>query len=194
MEKFTDVYGEKTQDYSTAGQKDAYGYYVNCKRPANDALASDLTEEKRAQVGAVRQEFNKFGGALWDLRYSEEGGGTMWGVVSVSSFAAREDFLESFIKTLAAPGRRSMRARRSVTSSLARIQRWLSSGDRKPFTEASERDEVADKVKYYRESMQATKNALSKLREILRTLPDVAGERLATAMAAEAKSALTDTP
>jgi hypothetical protein len=50
LDKFMEVYGEKTQDYSTAGQKQGFEYWVNCKRPANDALAAEsLSEEKRKQ-------------------------------------------------------------------------------------------------------------------------------------------------
>src|SRR4051812_9027133 len=34
LEKFTEAYGKKMEDYSSAGQKMAFEYYVNCKRPA----------------------------------------------------------------------------------------------------------------------------------------------------------------
>ncbi len=44
LDKFVDVYGEKTQDYSKYGQKEAYSYYVGCKRPANDSRAQQLPE------------------------------------------------------------------------------------------------------------------------------------------------------
>src|SRR5215218_2516997 len=51
LDKFMDVYGEKTEDYSTAGQKQGFEFWVNCKRPANDALAArSLPEERRRQV------------------------------------------------------------------------------------------------------------------------------------------------
>lgn len=195
LEKFMDVYGEKTQDYSTFGQKQAFEYWVNCKRPANDALAQErLSEEQRKQVETIREEFNKFGTALWGLRYLEEGGGTMWGLISVGSYAERENFMETFIKTLAMPDRRSARDRRKVNASLARIERWLSSNDRKPFTEGSEPEDITQRQQGYQETIKETQDALTKLRDILRTLPGAAAQRLAAEMADEAKNALADTP
>ncbi|HYG80407.1 MAG TPA: hypothetical protein VD861_08475 [Pyrinomonadaceae bacterium] len=193
LDKFMEVYGEKTQDYSTAGQKQGFEYWVNCKRPANDALAAEsLSEEKRKQVEAAREEFNKFGTALWGLRYLEEGGGTMWGLASVGSYAEREKFMESFIRTLAAPERRSPRARRRANASLARIQRLLSAADRKPFTEGSEPEQVEQSKKYYEETIKEAQDALAKLRDLLKELPDAAAEHLATKMATETQDALAD--
>jgi hypothetical protein len=195
LEKFMDVYGDKTQDYSTAGQKQGFEYWVNCKRPANDALAAErLSEERRKQVDAAREVFNKFGASLWSLRYYEEGGGTMWGLISVGAYAERESFMETFIRALAAPERRSVRARRRVNSNLARIQRWLTNGDRKPFTEYSEPGEITEHKKYYQETIKETQGALAQLRDLLSALPDAAAERLATQMASEAKNALADSP
>jgi hypothetical protein len=195
LTKFTDVYGEKTQDYSTYGQKQAFEYWVNCKRPANDALAATrLSAEQRQQVNATREEFNKFGTALWGLRYLEEGGGTMWGLISVGAYAERENFMETFIKTLAQPGRRSVRARRHVNASLARIQRWLTNGDRKPFTEGSEAEDIAQRRQSYQETIKETQDALAKLRDLLENLPDTAASSLAAKMAGEAKNALADSP
>ena len=195
LDKFMDVYGEKTGDYSTAGQKMGFEDWVNCKRPANDALAAEsLSEEKRQRVEAAREEFNKFGTALWGLKYLEAGGGTMWGLISVGSYAERERFMETFIRTLAAPERRSPRARRRVNASLARIQRWLSAPGRKPFTEGSEPEEVEQRKKYYRETIKETRDALAKLRDLLTELPDAAADRLAAKMASETRNALSDTP
>lgn len=195
LDKFMDIYGEKTEDYSTAGQKQGFEYWVNCKRPANDALAAEsLSEERRKQVEAAREEFNKFGTALWGLKYLEEGGGTMWGLISVGSYAEREKFMETFIRTLAAPERRSLRARRRANASLASIQRWLSAADRKPFTEGSEPEQVEQNKKYYEETIKETQDALAKLRDLLSALPDVAAERLAAKMASETSDALSDTP
>jgi hypothetical protein len=195
FDKFIDVYGKRTQDYSTYGQKQAFGYWVDCKRPANDALAANiLSEEKRKQVDSVREEFNKLGTALWGLTYLEAGGGTMWGLISVGSYAARENFMETLIRTLALPERRSIRARRSVSASLARIQGRLASSDRKPFTEGSEPEDVAQREQSYRETMKETKDSISKLRDILGALPDAAAERLAKEMASEAKNALSNSP
>lgn len=195
LDKFIDVYGEKTQDYSTYGQKQAFGYWATCKQQSNDALAGErLTEEKRMQVTAVREEFNKYGAALWGLRYLEAGGGTMWGLISVGAYASRENFMESFIKTLAQPERKSPRARQNVNASLARIQRWLANGDRKPFTDGSEPEDVAQRKQGYQEAFKETGDALAKLRGILNQLPDKAASRLAAEMASETKNALADSP
>jgi hypothetical protein len=203
LTKFMDVYGKKTQDYSTVGQKQAFEYWVNCKRPANDALAAQLLsaayklgvyEAKRLQVDDVREEFNKFGTALWGLKYLEEGGGTMWGLISVGAYAERENFMENLIRMLALPDRKSPRARRSVNASLAKIQRWLASAERKPFTEGSEPEDIAQRKQSYQETLKETEDALAKLRDLLRDLPDAAAARLAAEMASEAKNALADSP
>jgi hypothetical protein len=203
LEKFTEAYGEKMQDYSTAGQKAAFEYYVNCKRPANDELAArslsaiyriGVYEAKRLQIDDAREELNKFGAALWNLRYAEEGGGTMWGMIAANAYADREDFMETLIKTLAASEKKSPRARQRVSASLARIQRWLSARNRKPFIEYSDPNDVTSNKQLYRETMTEARNALAKLRDLLRDLPDLAAERLATRMASETKNALADSP
>ena len=203
LDKFTDVYGKRTQDYSTVGQKQAFEYWVNCKRPANDALAHKLFsaayklgvyEAKRGQVDDAREAINKFGSDLWNLKYLEEGGGTMWGLISVGAYAERENFMETLIRALVMSDIKSPRARRSANASLSRIQTWLSSKKRKPFTEGSEPEEVTQRQQSYQEAMKETQDALAKLRDILKDMPDAAAERLATKMASEAKNALQDSP
>jgi hypothetical protein len=203
LEKFTEVYGEKTQDYSTAGQKAAFEYYVNCKRPANDELAAKILsaayrigvyEAKRLQIDDTREELNKLGAALWNLRYAEAGGGTMWGLIAAGAYAEREDFMETFIKSLVAPDKKSPRARRRVSASLAGIERWLSARNRKPFVEYGDANEVTSNKQLYRETMTEARAALAQLRNILRDLPDAAAERLAAQMASETKNALADSP
>ena len=204
LDKFMTVYGDKTQDYSTVGQKQGFEYWVNCKRPANDALAAKILsaaykigvyEAKRQQLDDVREEFNKFGSALWGLKYFEEGGGTMWGLISVGAYAERENFMETLIRALAMSDRRLARARRNANASLAKIERWLANGNhRKPFTEGSEPEDVAHRKQSYQETLKETQEALAKLRDILTDLPDAAAELLAAKMASEAKSALEDSP
>jgi hypothetical protein len=204
LNKFTNLYGEKTQDYSTVGQKMAFEYWVNCKRPANDALAAKLLsatyrigmyEARRQQVDDAREWANKFGSALWNLRYYESGGGTMWGLISVGAYAERENFMETLIRALAMSDRKSARARQRSNLRLAKIERLLSdSRARQPFSENVEPGDLAESKKHYQESMQETQDALAKLRDILRDLPDAAAERLATKMASEAKNALEDSP
>ena len=203
LDRFMKVYGDRTQDYSTAGQKMGFAYYAKCKRPANDALAEKLLaptnslgvyEAMRIQIDDVRKELNKYGSALWTLRYGEEGGGTMWGLVSVGAYAGREDFMETFIKTLAGPDRKSRLARKRVGASLARIRRWLTNPKRKPFTENSDPDDVVSSKKLYDETMKEAQEALAQLRNILNDLPDMAADRLAARMAEETKDALADSP
>src|SRR5437763_884758 len=203
LEKFTKAYGDKTQDFSTAGQKQAFEYYVNCKRPANDALAAKLLyvgnglgvyEAKRGQLEDVREQLNKYGEALWTLRYAEEGGGTMWGLISVGAYAGREDFMETLIRTLALSYRKSPLARKRVTVSLARIQSWLASPKRKPFTENTDPNDVVSSKKLYQDTMKEAQAALIELRSLLNDLPDAAADRLAARMAEETKDALADSP
>jgi hypothetical protein len=196
LEKFSKAYGDRTQDFSTAGQKQAFEYYVNCKHPADDALSAKLlTEDKQKQIATVRDELNKYGEAVWTLRYAEEGGGTMWGLIAANAYADREDFMATFIKTLAAPAaRHSLRARRMVKLKLTRIQRWLSSPKRKPFTENLDPNDVVSNKKLYQDTMKEAQDALTQLRSILDTLPDLAAERLAARMAEETKNALADSP
>jgi hypothetical protein len=202
LDKFADVYGKRTGDQSNAGQKAAFTYYVNCKRPANDALAQKLLyqgglgayEAKRIQIDDVREQLNKYGEALWTLRYAEEGGGTMWGVIAANAFASREDFIETFIKTLAASERKSPRARQRVNLSLAHIQRLLNSPKRKPFAENSDPNDVVANKKLYEQTMKDARDTLAQLRTTLQDLPDLAAQRLAAQMAEETKNALADSP
>lgn len=193
LDKFMDAYGEKTQDYSTYGQKQAFGYFVNCKRPVNDALAArTLSEAQRKQIDDVREAFNKFGSDLWGLKYLEEGGGTMWGLASVGSYAEREIFMETLIKTFAVSSKKSRGARLRANTSLLRIQRLLSSRDRQPFVEGAEPEDITQRKQSYQENMKEVRDGLTKLRSILAALPDPVADRLATQMASETKNALAD--
>ena len=201
LDRFMKVYGDRMQDYSTAGQKQGFEYYVKCKRPANDELATKLLyhglgayEAMRIQISDVREELNKYGASLWTLRYAEEGGGTMWGLISVGAYAGREDFMETFIRSLALSYRKSTLARRRVATSLARIQSWLTSAKRKPFTENSDPNDVVSSKKLYQDTMKEAQESLAKLRDLLKDLPDAAAERLAARMSVETKDALADSP
>ncbi|MGI8836044.1 MAG: hypothetical protein ACR2H4_05335 [Pyrinomonadaceae bacterium] len=50
LNKFVNLYGEQTQDYSTYGQKQAFTYYVDCLRPENDKRKLASTDVSRKQV------------------------------------------------------------------------------------------------------------------------------------------------
>jgi len=203
LDRFMKVYGDKMQDYSTAGQKMGFEYYANCKHPANDALAEKLLqpgnslgsyEALRSQIDSVRDELNRYGESLWTLRYAEEGGGTMWGLVSVGAYASREDFMETFIRTLALSNRRSPLARRRVGANLERIRRWLTSPKRKPFTDTEDPNDVVTNKQLYRDTLKVTNETLAHLQDILKDLPDAAADSLAARMAEETKDALADSP
>ena len=100
--------------------------------------------------------------------------------------------MEKLIRSLAARDRKRPRARQKVNANLAKIQRWLGLRARKPFTEGSEPDEIAERKKEYQETMKDVQDALSQLRGILRALPDAAAGRLAAEMASATKNALVD--
>ncbi|HEY0384472.1 MAG TPA: hypothetical protein VGC64_00605, partial [Pyrinomonadaceae bacterium] len=104
--KFMNIYGERTNDYSTYGMKEAFGYYADCKRADNDAHARRLTEDARRQANEAREALTKLGNAAWTMRYIKEGGGTMWSLASVGAYAEREDFMAAIIAAFAQPERK----------------------------------------------------------------------------------------
>lgn len=184
LEKFTDVYGEKTQDYSTYGMKQAYAYYVDCKRPANDAKARRLGEARIKQVDMVRDELSKIGNAAWEMTYIAAGGGTMYGLMSVAAYGAREEFMATFITSLS-NARRQPAARRRANSSLSKAKRLIADWSRMPKIEVYGDDSLADKQKFYRDSLKELKDAAARLQILIRDLPDAAAERAAARLVAE---------
>lgn len=185
LSKFMDVYGEKTQDYSTYGMKAAYGYYVGCKRPVNDAQARRLGEAKRKQVDDVRDELSKIGNAAWDMTYIAAGGGTMYGLLSVGAYASREDFMTTLITSLARPDRSDTAARRRVQQSIAKTRRMLARMSRPPKLESYGDEPVADKRKQYLDSFKEAQRAANRLQALIRELPDAAAALAAKQMAGE---------
>jgi hypothetical protein len=190
LEKFTDVYGEKTQDYSTYGMKQGLAYYAECKRPANDARVSSLTEAERTQVNSVRDELQKLGNATWDMAYISAGGGTMYGLASVSAYADREDFMASVISALSQPRRSQPAARRRANAQLARARRLLVRWSRVPKMESYSWDSPQAIRNQYRTSFKEAREAVDKLTLLVRDLPDVAAERVAKRTADEMDAAL----
>src|SRR5688500_8105293 len=71
LDKFMDVYGEKTNDFSTYGMKQGFGYYVGCKRAANNEHANNLPLERRQQVDVIRDTLTDIGSASWGNAYIE---------------------------------------------------------------------------------------------------------------------------
>ena len=188
LDKFTEVYGEKTQDYSTYGMKQALGYYVDCRRPANDAEAQRLPEGRRRQVYAVREHLAKLGNAAWDMAYIEAGGGTMYGLLSVSAYAAREDFMTTLIKALAQAEQQQRSrpvARRRANQSMARARRLLARWSRVPKMKDYSWDSPEEMRRQYLNSVGAAREAVAQLQLLVGELPDAAAERVAKRMADE---------
>lgn len=178
LDKFVEAYGEKTQDYSTYGQKQAYGYYVDCKRPANDQRAQRLSEIQRKQVDAVRDGLNEIGNASWGNAYIVAGGGTMYGLASVSAYAVREDVIASLIATLASQGP-NPRSRRRANAALARARRALPDSRRMPTLEYWDTGDRPNQIKAYRENSARIKKGFTEVERLIRLLPDRAAELVA---------------
>ena len=184
LDKFTDVYGEKTQDYSTYGMKQAYAYYVDCKRPANDAKARRLGEAKRKQVDKVRDELSKIGNAAWDMTYITAGGGTMYGLMSVAAYGSREEFMATFITSLA-KDQRQPAARRRANISLAKAKKLLAEWSHMPKIEVYGDESLADKQKSYRDSLKDLNEAAARLQTLIHDLSDASAERVAARFVVE---------
>jgi hypothetical protein len=174
LDKFMDVYGEKTQDYSTYGQKQGFSYYVDCKRAANDERARNLSPVQREQVDAIRDLLQEIGNASWGNIYIEAGGGTMYGLASVGAYAVREDVMASIIARMATP--KDGRARRRANLALRRARRALPSISRAVELEHWDEASRADQLKAYRGNVNAIRNGFTKLEAIIRLLPDRAAD------------------
>jgi hypothetical protein len=192
LNKFMDVYGKKTDDYSTYGQKQAFSYYVDCKRPDNDAHANRLSGERRKQVDEAREALSKLGNAAWDMRYVEAGGGTMWGLASVGAYAEREEYMAEIIAALAKSERKQPALRRRANASVRKAQALLKRWSRTPKLEFVGKEELADQQKLYRDSLKEAREASTQLEALINVLPDAAAERTAKRMADELDAALSE--
>jgi hypothetical protein len=192
LDKFVDVYGKKTNDYSTAGQKMAFSYYVDCKRAENDAHAKPLTEERRKQVDDVRAALTKLGDAAWNMTYVAAGGGTMYALASVGAYAVREDYMATIIAALAKPDRKQPALRRRANASVAKAQALLKRWSRTPKLEFVSKEELADQQKLYQDSIKEARDASTQLQTLINALPDAAAERTAKRMADELAAALSE--
>lgn len=190
LDKFMNVYGEKTEDYSTYGQKQAFGYYVDCKRPENDKRAQQLSETRRAQVDAIRKELNELGDASWSNAYVVAGGGTMYGLASVGAFAEREDFMARLINALATSEKRQPLARRRANAAVARARRALPGFSRIPDLDVWDDEMRPEMVKHYRSNVKEIRDAFNQLVPIIGLLPDAAAELVAKQTEAEVTAGL----
>ena len=177
LDKFMDVYGEKTNDYSTYGMKQGFGYYVGCKRTSNDEGASKLPVERRQQVNVIRDTLVAIGSASWGNAYIEAGGGTIYGVASAGAFAVREDLMASVIAAMAMPS--SGRARRHADLALRRARRALPGVTRGVELEHWDEPSRAEQLKRYRDNVNTIRNGFTKLEAMIRLLPDRAADIVA---------------
>lgn len=186
LDKFVDVYGENTQDYSTYGQKQAYSYYVDCKRPANDERARKLSESRRKQVDAVREALNEIGNASWSNTYILAGGGTMYSLASVGAYAVREDVIASLIASIGLPN--DGRARRRANAAIRRARRALPDAARMPVIEYWDETSRPEQMKTYRSNVDKIRKGFIELEAIIRLLPDRAADLVARRMENELKA------
>jgi hypothetical protein len=180
LDKFVNAYGEKTQDFSTYGQKQAYGYYVDCKRPANDIRARQLPELQRKQVDAVREALNEIGNGSWANAYILAGGGTMYGLASVSAYAVREDVMATLISAMTSHS--DGRARRRANAAIGRTRRSLPDASKMPILEYWDEASRPEQITAYRTNVGKIRKAFTELEAIIRILPDRAADLVAHRM------------
>jgi hypothetical protein len=195
LEKFVNLYGEKTNDYSTYGQKQAFNYYVDCRRPDNDRQAQALSLAARKQVDQVREKLNDLGNASWSNAYIIAGGGTLYGLASVGAYAAREDFMSRFITALikseATQANRLPAARRRANLALARARKSLPSL-RAPSLESWIGDSRTEMLTRYRSNTKEMRAAFARLQAIVGLLPDRPAQLLARQVEAEVSAGLEE--
>lgn len=183
LDKFMDVYGEKTNDFSTYGMKQGFGYYVACKRAANNDQASKLPVERRQQVNVIRDSLTVIGSASWGNAYIESGGGTIYGVASAGAFAVREDLMASVIAAMAL--RSDVRARRRATLALRRAHRALPVVTQAGVLEHWDEASRAEQSRRYRDNVHTIRNNFTRLEALIRLLPDQAADIVAHRLEAE---------
>ena len=180
LDKFVNAYGDKTQDFSTYGQKQAYGYYVDCKRPANDLSGQHLPELRRKQVDAVREALNEIGSSSWANAYILAGGGTMYSLASVSAYAIREDVIATLISAMTS--RSDRRARRRANAAIGRTRQALPNESRMPVLEYWDEASRPEQLSVYRSNVARIRKAFTELEAIIRLLPDRAADLVAHRM------------
>ena len=195
LEKFVNLYGEKTNDYSTYGMKQGFSYYVDCLRPENDKRALALSEAARKQVDEVRTRLGEIGDASWSNVYITAGGGTMYGLASVGAYAAREDFMTRFVAALikaeSSPQTRVPAARLRAKRALERARKALP-GPGAPDLDSWGDDMRAEMLTRYRSNVKEIRTAFERLRPVVRLLPDRPAELLARQIESEVNAGLEE--
>ncbi|MDQ1638313.1 MAG: hypothetical protein QOF62_1652 [Pyrinomonadaceae bacterium] len=195
LDKVADLYGEKTKDYSTYGMKQAFNYYVDCRRPDNDLQARGLSVAGRKQVDEVRDKLSNIGNASWSNAYIIAGGGTLYGLASVGAYAEREDFMSRFvaalIKSAGSQPSRLPAARRRANRAIDRARRSLP-GPRAPTLDSWTGESRAEMLTQYRSNAKEMRSAFERLQTIVRLLPDKAAELLARQIESEVSAGLEE--
>jgi hypothetical protein len=193
LNKFVNLYGEQTGDYSTYGMKQGFSYYVDCRRPDNDKRRLELPEAGRKQVDEVRDKLSEIGNASWSNAYITAGGGTLYGLSSVGAYAEREDFMSRFIAALikaeAAQPNPVPAVRRRANLALARARKSLPSL-RAPSLASWTGDARAEMLTQYRSNRKESRAAFARLQTIVRLLPDRPAELLARQIESEVSAGL----
>ena len=192
LDSFMDVYGKTTDDYSTYGQKQAFSYYVDCRRPDNDRRAAKLSETRREQISAVREALNKLGDSSWSNAYIEAGGGTLYGLASVGAYAVREDQMTKLITLLANSESRQPLARRRANAAVNRARKTLASLASTPDLDTWGAESRNDQLKHYQSNVKEIKDAVAQLVTIIRILPDGAAQLVARRMEAELSAGIDE--
>ena len=195
LDKFVNLYGEKTQDYSTYGQKQAFSYYVDCLRPENDKRTRGLSAAGRKQVDEVRDKLSEIGNASWSNAYIIAGGGTMYGLASVGAYAEREDFMSRFVAALSksesSENNRSAAARRRANRALNRARRALPTPGA-PSLESWNNQSRVEMLTRSRNNVKEMRSAFARLQTIVRVLPDRTAELLARQIETEVSAGLEE--
>ena len=195
LEKFVNLYGEKTNDYSTYGMKQAFSYYVDCRRPDNDKRMQGLSAAGRKQIAEVRAKLSEIGNASWSNAYITAGGGTLYGLSSVGAYAEREDFMTTLISALikseSSKPARLPAARRRANLALARARRALPTS-RAPSLNSWTGESRAEMLKRYRTNVKEMRAAFDRLLGVVRVLTDKPAELLAKQIEAEVTAGLEE--
>jgi hypothetical protein len=195
LNKFVNLYGEKTEDYSTYGQKQAFSYYVDCRRPDNDKRTGGLADARRKQVDEVRDKLSEIGNASWSNAYIIAGGGTLYGLASVGAYAEREDFMstliDALIKSESSQHNRLPAARRRANLAIDRARRTLP-GPGAPALDSWSDESRVEQLNRYRSNVKEIRGAFERLRTIVRVLPDRTAELLARQIETEVSADLEE--
>jgi hypothetical protein len=126
------------------------------------------------------------------MAYISAGGGTMYGLASVSAYADREDFMTAMIASLTKAATSQPASRRRASAQIAKARRLLRRWSRIPNMKDYSWDSPEEMGKQYRKSFKETQDAVARLQLIVRDLPDAAAERLAKRTADELDAGIED--